>query len=158
MCCLTASFHLVTKLSVTVQSTHVNKNTARQMSDADLERDLHSSPVIKEKVLEERYAQNLYAAMCNMQWGKATVWQQSAGELAGLDDPDIWSCSWRYAGGLVAELRSEGDYMDWYCSGIGSGEHREKTGFVSEGYVTNEIRNDLLTLGWYPVPWDDDGD
>ena len=90
-----------------------------------------------------------------MQWSKATIWQQTAGDLAALDDPEPWSCSWRYAGGILAELRFEGDYMDWYCSGIG---YDHDSGYVSEGIVTEEIRNDLAQLGWYPVPWDDDKD
>lgn len=113
-------------------------------TEHDLERDLHRSPVIIEKVKDDCYAQNLYAAMCNMRWQRAEMWPVLKDEL--------WSCSWRYSGGIVAELRGEGDYLSWYCSGIGA---EETPGFVSEGRVTDEIRADLNSLGWHPVPWDD---
>ena len=35
-------------------------------------------------------------------------------------------------------------YIDWYCSGIG--DHHD--GYVGESFVTDEIRSDLLDLGW----------
>ena len=86
----------------------------------------------------ENYAQNLYAALCNNQFQKQDVWLV-------LKDA-YWSCSWRYAGGVVADLQDRGgDYMDWYCSGIGP---KEDTEFVGEGNVTDEIRADLAQLGW----------
>ena len=119
----------------------------------DLEQDLHRSPVILEKVKEDRYAQNLYAAMCNMQWQYlGSEWALEAGDLAALALADTWSCSWRYSGGIVAELQGQGDYMSWYCSGIGLAP---TSGYVSEGTVTDEIRADLAGLGWHPVPWDE---
>jgi hypothetical protein len=66
-----------------------------------------------------------------------------------------WSCSWRYAGGVVADFRDCGEsYMDWYCSGIG-----EKTGdyinYVGEGNVADEIRADLALLGWHVSEYPD---
>jgi hypothetical protein len=89
------------------------------------------------------YAQNLYAALCNNTFQKQDVWLI-------LKDA-YWSCSWRYAGGLVADLRDAGeDYMDWYCSGIGTKEG-DYSNYVSEGNVTEEIRADLALLGWCVV-------
>ena len=110
--------------------------------------DMKNSKMILAKVQNERYAQNLYAAMCNMQWQKTEAWPV-------LKD-ETWSCTWRSSGGIVAELRGEGDYLSWYCSGIMDPEEHVRTGFVSEGVVTEEIKTDLATLGWHPVPWMDD--
>jgi len=63
-----------------------------------------------------------------------------------------WSCSWRHAGGIIANMRVQGDYIDWYCSGIGDGLGNGDTtgvkGYVSESVVTDEIREDLKKLGW----------
>jgi hypothetical protein len=83
-----------------------------------------------------KYSQNLYAALCNNLFYK---------------NDEEWSCSWRCAGGIVADLNGTGDYMDWYCSGIGSDEI---TGYVSEGDVTSEVSNDLLNLGWTYKPYE----
>ena len=86
----------------------------------------------------DNYAQNLYAALCNNQFQKQDVWL--------VLKEQYWSCSWRYAGGVVADFRDCGEsYMDWYCSGIGS---KDDTEFVGEGTVTDEIRADLALLGW----------
>lgn len=126
-----------------------------------LEQDLLASPLMLAKVRGSAiYAQHLYAAMCNQMFAKNEVWSQLKGET--------WSCSWRYAGGIVADMREQGDYLDWYCSGIkGSGLTDEEYNqlsrseqelyietrkYVGEGHVTNEIRDDLLTLGWHVVP------
>ena len=86
------------------------------------------------------YAQNLYAALCNNSFQKQDVWLV-------LKDA-YWSCSWRYAGGLVADLQDKGgDYMDWYCSGIGA-KDGDYINHVGEGNVTDEIAADLALLGW----------
>ena len=125
------------------------------MSSPDLEVDLKASSVIIDKCKVECYAQNLYAALCNMEWQKTEVFPILKGET--------WGCSWRSAGGIVAEIRKEGDYMSWYCSGMGgvavysseeeSETHINEKKFVSEGTVTDEIRHDLKQLGWHPVPY-----
>ena len=110
------------------------------------------SAVILEKVKQDRYAQNLYAALCNMQWQKLDVMP--------ILKEELWSCTWRSAGGIVAELQGHGDYLNWYCSGMSSneyeGEHSAIIGYVSESTVTDEIREDLRQLGWHPVPYEDD--
>jgi hypothetical protein len=115
----------------------------------DLEYEMMNSVWFRNKVREsESYAQNLYAAMCNNEFVKNDVWP--------ILEDKRWGCSWRYAGGLVADLREEGDYLDWYCSGIQGVTYdtvkdekifREKQ-YVAEGAVTDEIRHDLLKLGW----------
>lgn len=88
---------------------------------SELDWDLAASPRIAERVADDDYARDLYAALCNVDWRKG------AGE---------WSCSWRTAGGIVAKLRGKGeDYMDFYCSG-------------NEGQIAPQIAADLAMLGW----------
>ena len=121
----------------------------------NMEYDLRSSKELCDKVkASDSYAQNLYAAMCNMDWQSREFWQELKGET--------WSCSWRHAGGIVADMQEKGDYIDWYCSGIGNDEsgygltHRRATSYVPEGVVTEEVELDLNRLGWRPVPYSDD--
>ncbi len=126
----------------------------------NLEYDLRTCDWILEKVRKsDSYAQNLYAAMCNMDWQSREFWQELKGET--------WSCSWRYAGGIIADMRQEGDYIDWYCSGMGglnqeydnketNEQWQARTGYVPEGVVTEEIELDLNKLGWRPVPYSDE--
>lgn len=110
----------------------------------NLEYDLLTTDWILQKARNsESYAQNLYAAMCNNEFVKNDVWPIIAEQY--------WSCSWRYAGGIIADMRQEGDYIDWYCSGIGSDKER----FVGEGCVTDEIRDDLKKLGWLVAETDE---
>ena len=123
----------------------------------NLEQDLKDAAWLCEKIkASEVYAQNLYAAMCNREFVKHDV-------LPILKN-EIWSCSWRYAGGIVANIRCEGDYLDWYCSGMGGlatydvaeGEaHMAKMKYVPEATVTDEIREDLKQLGWIVLDQDD---
>jgi hypothetical protein len=123
----------------------------------NLEYDLRSTSWILEKVRESKmYAQHLYAAMCNNEFQKNEVWPTLKGET--------WSCSWRHAGGIIADMREEGDYIDWYCSGIRGAAlnneefnnltedqkiiYKENQAHVSESVVTDEVRDDLKKLGW----------
>lgn len=106
----------------------------------NLEYDLRTSKYLVEKVrASETYAQNLYAAMCNNEF------QQNDVMPILLDNR--WSCSWRYAGGILADMCGHGDYMDFYCSGIGP-DDKDYEHFVGESTVTDEVRKDLLDLGW----------
>ena len=121
----------------------------------NMEYDLRASKEMCDKVKESvNYAQNLYAAMCNMEWQSREFWQELKGET--------WGCSWRHAGGIVADMQEKGDYIDWYCSGIGNAElgngltGADGTRYVPEGTVTEEIELDLNRLGWRPVPYKDE--
>ena len=129
----------------------------------NLEFDLRSTEWILEKARsDEVYAQNLYAALCNNEFTKREMWP--------ILKDQRWSCSWRHAGGIVADMRQEGDYIDWYCSGIRNvsteEEFRELTfeqqeirkkfdAYVSESVVTNEIEEDLYKLGWLVIKDDE---
>lgn len=120
-----------------------------------MEYDLLTTPWILEKArAKNSYAQNLYAAMCNNGFIKLEVFP--------ILTEKEWSCSWRYAGGVIADMRQEGDYIDWYCSGIGgqiveedgketTEQWRARTGFMPEGMITEEIKQDLQELGWVPA-------
>jgi hypothetical protein len=123
----------------------------------NMEYDLLTTDWILEKVREsDIYAQNLYAAMCNRDFIKHDVMPILKNQR--------WSCSWRYAGGIVADMQQQGDYIDWYCSGIKQlspteeefqklsleeqARAKELDARVPESVVTDEIRKDLFRLGW----------
>jgi hypothetical protein len=132
----------------------------RNRSENDLEYDLRTTEWILEKARKHNYyAQNIYAALCNMRW-------QRLDAFPILKD-EYWSCSWRHAGGIVADMLQKGDYIDWYCSGMGglnkefeseetNEQWQSRTGYVPEATVTEEIRVDFQKLGWIPSEWPKD--
>ena len=79
---------------------------------------------LSNKFKNDNYAKDFYRAMSNMRW-------------QNIKDPEnIYSCTWRYAGGMVAEMfeyEHPKCYLDFYCSG-------------NEGYVSDEIENDLKKI------------
>lgn len=123
----------------------------------NLEYDLRSTGWVCSKAkASASYAQNLYSAMCNNSFVK----NGGSGKL--------WDCSWRYAGGIVADMLEVGDYIDWYCSGIRHtsvstyeqiqnmnaeelSQYREFIKYVGEGLVTEEIEQDLYKIGWVVI-------
>lgn len=105
----------------------------------NLEYDLRSTDWLLEKARADKtYAQAIYAALCNNEFTKLEVVPILTGKK--------WSCSWRYAGGIVADMLQNGDYIDWYCSGI-----RTDNSTVPEGCITSVILEDFKKLGWFPV-------
>ena len=91
------------------------------LDEPNLEKDLLENETIKNKCRTSKiYPQNLYAAMANNRF---------------FYGDKEWTCSWRYAGGIVANIVGEGDYMNYYCNG-------------REGLVTDEVRLDLKNMGW----------
>ena len=135
---------------------HTHKFDNPESHKNNMEYNLLTTDWILAKVrAKESYAQNLYAAMCNNDFVKLEV----VPILRQDPDRDYWSASWRGAGGIVADMRQQGDYIDWYCSGIGeglgNGDPDHVKGYVPEGCITDEIRNDLQQLGWAIVPGGD---
>jgi hypothetical protein len=122
----------------------------------NMEYDLRSTNWILEKVrTSDVYAQNLYAAICNNDFQKL--------EVIPILKNQTWSASWRSAGGIVADMREEGDYIDWYCSGIRNDAGYDPeiniafpNGYVPEMVVTDEIRADLKRLGWIVADQNDE--
>jgi hypothetical protein len=131
----------------------------------NMEYDLLTTDWILAKVrASESYAQNLYAAMCNNGFIKL--------DIIPILKNEEWGASWRYAGGIIADMRQEGDYIDWYCSGIRDTYNKTKEEdqtwtdeqkarfevvqkYVPEGCITDEIRVDLQRLGWAVAPGGD---
>lgn len=116
----------------------------------NLEYNLRSSEWICDKAkLSKVYAQNIYAALCNNYFVNSNTFN--------ILKEKHWSASWRGAGGIVADMREEGDYIDWYCSGIKNDNYQDDLdvkypeGYVPEGTITNEVRKDLKALGWFVI-------
>lgn len=134
---------------------HENKWDNPEARKNNLEYDLLTTDWILEKARDKAsYAQNIYAALCNNSFIKLDV-------IPILTEQE-WHCSWRYAGGIVADMLQKGDYIDWYCSGMGglnqefdqketSEQWQSRTGYVPEGKISDEIREDFKRLGWIPA-------
>ena len=109
----------------------------------NLERDIRGTEWVLRKVRDQEiYAQNLYAALCNNNFAPKDMWAI----LKNL----TWNCSWRYAADLVADIRDDNSYINWYCSGTGF-KGTDFCGFVEESYVTDEIIADFDSIGWLLV-------
>ena len=82
-----------------------------------------------DKFKDYDFANEVYSALCNNKW-------------RSIFKPGYeYSCSWRFAGGLVAEIRGKGeDYLDFYCSG-------------GEGKVTERVEKFFKEIGFQPVPY-----
>ncbi len=96
-----------------------------------LEKELLSLDGLTERLHHDPdFARALYAALCNNKF-----------RYENAESPEeYWSCSWRYAGGIVAQIQNlGGDYIDFYCSG-------------NEGKVTPEVHALLASLGWSVTP------
>ena len=127
-----------------------NESEYQNRPENDLEYDLRTTDWILEKARKSNaYAQNIYAALCNVDWQKL--------DTIPILKEERWSCSWRHAGGIVADMQQKGDYIDWYCSGIrggydlGGALDDGPENYVQEGTVTEEIREDFQKLGWVPI-------
>lgn len=81
---------------------------------------------MRDKMEDYDYATKVYNALCNVEWTHA-------------ETKEVFHCSWRYAGGIVAQNRRYGeDYMEFYASG-------------GEGILDKEVVQDFAKLGWLVV-------
>ena len=105
---------------------------------SNLEQDLNG---LGELLEDDAFAAELYSALCNNEWRKGGR---------------FWSCTWRTAGAIVAELRNSRrevwrdrdpgdeqnagyeDYLDYYCSS-------------HEGEISDRVREQLAKIGWVPA-------
>lgn len=113
----------------------------------DLEKDIKNSFMAEKGRDNDVYCQNIYAALCNNNFVPL--------ETMAVLSEEYWSCSWRYAGGIAADIKDGdldgGHYMQYYCSGMRSDKYDYPNGYVGEGNVTDEIREDLAKIGWAVV-------
>ncbi len=90
------------------EQANINKMAQEQDTEwqqNNMEYDLRTSDFMLAKVRSSKsYSQNLYAAMCNRTFQKNEVWATLKNQT--------WSCSWRYAGGIIADMREQGDYIN----------------------------------------------
>lgn len=113
-----------------------HQNTLRAGAKRAFMVDAYNSVTLTNKLNDDKYADYLYLALCN------NVWKKDGKEV---------TFSFREAGGVVADLRGKGeDYLNFYCymdddtvmiDGVPTP--------ISEGYVSNEIRKDFASLGWF---------
>jgi hypothetical protein len=117
---------------------------------------------------DKEFAQGVYRSLCNIDWIHEPTAPKNWKEVLKHpgSDPDrskeehkrLWdeycerikgwtySCTWRYAGGLVAEIRNEDNrdsmaYCNWYCSG-------------GEGLVYEDFEKHMAQHGWIQIPMD----
>jgi hypothetical protein len=99
----------------------------RVFDKPDLEYDLtNNERIVSKCVHSEIYCRDLYGALCNNRF---------------FYGDEEWTCSWRMAGSIVSDIIKSGNYMDWYCSG-------------NESVVTDEIKLDLMMMGWTVKPYE----
>lgn len=114
-----------------------NPDSDQISSEDNLEYDLRTCQWICDKAKQDyTYAVNVYRALCNNVFQRADIWP--------ILKDQTWSCSWRYAGGIVANMIEEGDYLDFYAAG-------------NESMVTDEFAADLRELGWIVLEYRDIG-
>lgn len=112
--------------------------------------EMGSDNTIIKLLADKDIALEFYAALCNMQWRKQVVLPDDERIIKRLkgDDITVWSCSWRAAGGIIAEIRNSAynvneDYLDYYCGG-------------NEGFVSQIVSDNFERLGWKPEEYGDD--
>jgi hypothetical protein len=85
---------------------------------------------LSEQVQDDDFAHQLYASLCNTVWHNKTT-------------GDTYSCTWRYAGGIVASMRCLGeDYLNFYCSGGEGNVHPKAYKALNDLGYTVIIEND----------------
>jgi hypothetical protein len=74
------------------------------------------------QIHDDAIARAVYAALANVTWYHPATHQ-------------VYTCTFRYAGSLIAQMRGEGCYLDWYCGS-------------PEGEVPDVLRRAMKKRGW----------
>jgi endo-1,4-beta-D-glucanase Y len=106
--------------------------------DFDLEYFIKTNDEVSNLIKKSpEFAQAVYHSLCNVDWKKVVDDEtMTIIKLKGFDT--TWGCSWRYAGGIIAEVTGEGNYLDYYCSG-------------NEGMVDDIVEEVFGKYGWIPI-------
>lgn len=119
------------------------------MSDMiiDLEDDMNVSLAFREAMTDDFVARQIFTALATNVWFKlrtvAKDIEEQTIEVLSADYTDrgrTWSCSTRYAGEVIANLRNSvngtyEDYMDWYVSSMAEVEPHNIQMFRDIGWV-----------------------
>lgn len=89
----------------------------------DFETDLEKTFGEKMKS-DDEFCSQVWSALANK------IWKHDA-----FERDEEYSCTSRYAGGLIADIIGRGSYMDWYCSG-------------PYATVSDEIESAMKAIGW----------
>lgn len=89
--------------------------------------------------LPSNFPELVYSALCNRGWRRIDAEAHPVSERA-------YTCSWRHAGAVAADLaagpQGEGNYMEYYCSG-------------NEGVVDQTVEDTLNARGWQSCSYDE---
>jgi hypothetical protein len=115
--------------------------------DRNLEDEMKRDKILIDHLRDNALANEFYSALCNTRWRLIVEKSEDIRIIDKLkgEEPGVWSCSWRYAGGIIAEIRSDHhgvneNYIDFYCLG-------------NEGEVSELVRECFERMGWEPYPW-----
>lgn len=116
-------------------------------TDIDLFADMYNSREIIYLMCDDSISKEFYSALCNVDWKKIMSKEEEIIEMLKHGGMRPWSCSWRSAGGYIAEIRNKyynkhEDYMDFYCGG-------------KEGIVSDTVKEAFRKLGWENVKHDE---
>ncbi len=116
----------------------------------NLQTEMGKDSIVIAAIKDRGRAEEFYQALCNVTWiakDELPEDEEIINRLKGIA-PQEWSCSWRYAGGIIAHIRDDNygfqeNYMDFYCTG-------------GEGCVSDFVREIFKRMGWVPHPDHDD--
>lgn len=114
-----------------------------------VEADIRASAEFVALMQESAFCVELWSALVNVDWLKVydsnmTTTDKIFDILMTVIDYRLWSGSFRYVAGIIADIRNtqyntDEDYMDWYCCG-------------GYGIISDRIELAMKQIGWIPSP------